>query len=342
MRQTKDLSVIFLPGHGQTKSLVVKWGAIYAAVATLSTIICLASNFVFITYPKKASELSLLSSAGTDRLSYLLGQQIAYIQAEEKVYAESSELLSKASIELEKKDKSIRGLVEIIPQYKTFKSTESKFIFKEQAKEEGLSEEGATVSAKAAAIISNMNEVVDEMSQTESKANLLKWARDHSPNAYPVEGGETRSHDPPFGWRIHPMWGSWDFHTGIDIEATMGEPIYAVADGEVTRAAWYGGYGKCIDILHQKGTKDKSKTASYAAEIISRYAHCDELKVEIGQQVKRGDLIGYVGSTGNSTGPHVHFEIVVDNHAVDPEEYIRDVLAYRAHKDNKGEQNGKK
>ncbi len=341
MRQTKDLSVIFLPGHGQTKSLVVKWGAIYAAVATLSTIICLASNFVFITYPKKASELSLLSSAGTDRLSYLLGQQIAYIQAEEKVYAESSELLSKASIELEKKDKSIRGLVEIIPQYKTFKSTENKFIFKEQAKEEGLSDEGAMVSAKAAAIIPRMNKVAEEMSQTESYANLIKWIRDHAPNAYPVENGEKRDHNPGFGWRIHPIWGSWDFHTGIDIEATMGEPIYAVGDGEVTRASWYGGYGNCIDILHLKGTKGKSETEGRAEEVLTRYAHCDELAIgiEVGKRVKQGDLIGYVGSTGNSTQPHVHFEIRVDDKPVDPEEYIRKVLSYKI---NKGEQNGKK
>jgi len=77
----------------------------------------------------------------------------------------------------------------------------------------------------------------------------------------------------------------------------------------------YGGYGRCIDILRRKDE----------GGIVSRYGHCDEIVVKEGDMVNRGDLIGYVGSTGTSTGPHIHFEITIYNRPTDPDEYIRNV-----------------
>lgn len=99
-----------------------------------------------------------------------------------------------------------------------------------------------------------------------------------------------------FGHRIHPIWGIRMFHSGIDISGSYGDPIYAVNDGRVIYSGWQSGYGKVIIIDHGNGMS-------------TLYAHCSVLLVGEGEQVKKGQLIGKIGSTGWSTGPHLHFEI---------------------------------
>lgn len=108
-----------------------------------------------------------------------------------------------------------------------------------------------------------------------------------------------------FGMRFHPILGYARLHSGIDFAAAMGTPIRAAADGEVLWASWRGGYGRCIILLHGGG-------------VATLYGHCSELLVQPGQPVKRGQLIGLSGSTGLSTGPHLHFEIRVHGQPVDP------------------------
>jgi murein DD-endopeptidase MepM/ murein hydrolase activator NlpD len=112
-----------------------------------------------------------------------------------------------------------------------------------------------------------------------------------------------------FGWRTHPILGIELFHTGIDIAAPYGTPIKAAAGGKVTMAAWYGGYGNCTIIDHGDG-------------LSTLYAHQSSFKVATGQSVAQGQLIGYVGSTGLSTGPHLHFETRVNGEPVDPMRYL--------------------
>ena len=104
-----------------------------------------------------------------------------------------------------------------------------------------------------------------------------------------------------------PRWGS--MHTGVDFAAYSGTKIYSWKSGKVTFAGWSGGYGNFIEVSHDDGT-------------ISRYAHCSKLNVSLGQIVKKGQTIGYVGSTGNSTGPHLHFEIKVNGNFVNPLSYL--------------------
>ncbi len=98
-----------------------------------------------------------------------------------------------------------------------------------------------------------------------------------------------------FGWRTHPLTGSRRFHSGIDIGAPSGTPVVATATGTVISAGWNGGYGKAIVIQHN----DSQQTL---------YGHLSEISVQPGQQIAQGSVIGLVGSTGNSTGPHLHFE----------------------------------
>ena len=104
-----------------------------------------------------------------------------------------------------------------------------------------------------------------------------------------------------------PRWGR--SHSGMDYAAPTGTPIYASDGGTVIRASFYGGYGNCIDIDHGNGR-------------VTRYGHCSALHVSVGDLVYQGQEIGLVGSTGNSTGPHVHFEVIMNGVAQNPRNYV--------------------
>lgn len=114
-----------------------------------------------------------------------------------------------------------------------------------------------------------------------------------------------------YGYRIHPIYGYSKLHTGIDITGSgaYGKPIFAIADGTVILSSYNGGYGNCIMVDHGKYNGNS---------IVSLYAHCASLYVGVGNTVKKGQQIGTVGSTGASTGPHLHFEIRVNGSTTDP------------------------
>ncbi|GAC1567039.1 MAG: peptidoglycan DD-metalloendopeptidase family protein [Vulcanimicrobiaceae bacterium] len=124
--------------------------------------------------------------------------------------------------------------------------------------------------------------------------------------AWPASGPITD----PFGMRMHPVTHEWRMHNGLDIGAPMGATITASAPGRVIYAGWEGGYGNTVIIDH-------GGTAS------TLYGHCSQLFVSEGQDVQQGQAIGAVGSTGVSTGPHLHFEIRIDGVAVDPSSRLR-------------------
>ena len=111
-----------------------------------------------------------------------------------------------------------------------------------------------------------------------------------------------------FGLRVHPITGEKKNHNGMDIAANSGTTVYAADSGQVVLAEWYGGYGNCIMIDHGNGYK-------------TLYGHLSYIGVSAGQNVSRGANIGQVGSTGNSTGPHLHFEVYKNGTRVDPEQY---------------------
>ncbi|MDR3589263.1 MAG: M23 family metallopeptidase [Negativicutes bacterium] len=126
-----------------------------------------------------------------------------------------------------------------------------------------------------------------------------------TPSIWPA-GGEVTSR---FGWRTAPYgWGS-DWHPGLDIANDYGTPIVATADGEVVFSGWYGGYGNMVQINHGYG-------------VVTVYGHCAQNLVNVGDQVKKGGVIAYMGSTGYSTGTHVHYEIRVNGTAVNPVNFL--------------------
>jgi murein DD-endopeptidase MepM/ murein hydrolase activator NlpD len=113
-----------------------------------------------------------------------------------------------------------------------------------------------------------------------------------------------------FGVRVDPFLGTPAMHTGLDLHGETGDPVRATADGTVVAAGWSGGYGRVVDIDHHNG-------------LTTRYAHLSSIDVRVGQSVKRGQIVGKVGSTGRSTGPHLHYETRLKGEAVDPQKFLR-------------------
>jgi murein DD-endopeptidase MepM/ murein hydrolase activator NlpD len=124
---------------------------------------------------------------------------------------------------------------------------------------------------------------------------------------WPVNGRVTSE----FGWRVHPISHARSLHAGIDIAAPTGAPVYAAADGVVVKSqsGWNGGYGNVVIVDHGSG-------------IMTLYGHNSSLASSYGQEVKRGDVIAYVGNTGNSTGPHCHFEVRVNGVPQNPRGWL--------------------
>jgi len=126
-----------------------------------------------------------------------------------------------------------------------------------------------------------------------------------TPKGWPVAGRISS----PYGYREHPKTGVRDFHSGMDIASEPGTPVKATADGIVSYAGWSGGSGNLVALEHGLGFS-------------TYYAHNRLVVVKIGQKVKRGDILSYLGSTGNSTGPHLHYEVWKEGRSLNPSTYI--------------------
>jgi murein DD-endopeptidase MepM/ murein hydrolase activator NlpD len=113
-----------------------------------------------------------------------------------------------------------------------------------------------------------------------------------------------------FGVRSDPFLGRPAMHTGLDFRAAMGDPVRATANGKVSSSGWAGGYGRMVEIDHGNG-------------LSTRYGHLSQINVKVGDFIKIGQVIGEVGSTGRSTGPHLHYETRIDGDAVDPQKFLR-------------------
>jgi murein DD-endopeptidase MepM/ murein hydrolase activator NlpD len=147
--------------------------------------------------------------------------------------------------------------------------------------------------------------VTETLDQIETKLqDQLAWISS-VPAVAPVKGLYTSG----FGYRQDPFTKRRAFHSGLDATAPRGQGVIATADGIITRSGWYGRLGKAVVISHGYG-------------ITTFYGHLSKTNVEPGEQVKRGDVVGFVGSTGRSTGSHLHYEVRVDGKPVDPMGYI--------------------
>ena len=127
------------------------------------------------------------------------------------------------------------------------------------------------------------------------------------PSGWPVIGGYVSS---VFGWRADPFTGRRTRHNGVDFAAPAGSAVRSVAAGIVTRAGYHSGYGRLVEVNHGNG-------------YVTRYGHNSKIVVEIGDKVRNGQTIAHVGSSGRATGPHVHFELELNGHLVNPARYLQ-------------------
>lgn len=146
---------------------------------------------------------------------------------------------------------------------------------------------------------------IEKYSEAETALNDLKDRLDHTPSIWPTKGWNSRG----YGMKEDPFTGYKQFHRGIDIANHSGTPIVATADGRVKAVGTYGQMGKMITIDHGYG-------------FVSRYGHLSTFEVKRGQRVKRGDVIAKMGSTGRSTGPHLHYEVWRNGQVMNPRDYI--------------------
>lgn len=127
------------------------------------------------------------------------------------------------------------------------------------------------------------------------------------PSRMPVEGVRLTS---DFGMRWHPVVGGRRAHKGVDLAGPIGTPVLATADGVISKAEWFSSYGLYVAIEH-------------GGALQTRYGHMSRLNVAAGERVQKGDVIGFIGSTGRSTGPHLHYEVRVSGQAVNPVPYMQ-------------------
>jgi Membrane proteins related to metalloendopeptidases len=164
----------------------------------------------------------------------------------------------------------------------------------------------------------SQQEIIDENEKLEAESNALrekirqiqasrKGGTVGTVSNWPVPGYYEISSS--FGWRTHPITGRRSLHTGIDVPAPSGRALHAVGAGDVIFAGWYGAYGNAVVIDHGRG-------------ISTLYGHQSQIAVREGQQVTQGQIIGYVGSTGFSTGSHLHFEVRINGNPTDPLQYF--------------------
>jgi murein DD-endopeptidase MepM/ murein hydrolase activator NlpD len=162
----------------------------------------------------------------------------------------------------------------------------------------GPSSPSASLADQTAAVSSRLSQIETQFSK---RSTLIA----QTPTVWPVHGVLNSG----FGVRADPFTGEPARHEGLDISTARSEPVLATADGVVVHSGWAGEYGKQVEIQHG----DRYETI---------YGHLEQTLVSPGQRVHRGDRVGLVGSTGRSTAPHLHYEVRVDGHAVNPLEYV--------------------
>ncbi|MFQ5831054.1 MAG: M23 family metallopeptidase [Candidatus Methylomirabilia bacterium] len=166
---------------------------------------------------------------------------------------------------------------------------------------------GAGLAEDLDFLVASVNEAGQSLRTLERLVSKAGKVLATLPSRWPVRGSVKSS----FGWRRSPWTSAREFHNGLDISAKRGTPIKAPAPGRVTFAGRRGDYGLTVILSHANAIK-------------TVYAHLKRLKVRTGQQVKRGQTIGLSGNSGRSTGPHLHYEIVVKGRAVNPRAYLWD------------------
>lgn len=266
----------------------------YIAAASAFSLVA-AGIYFFVSYSELKAKNEELSSKV---------QRYAEIQAKLNYYEEKTKIMEQKVKEIEMLDASLRQLLKGDPLLKEkFDKTSSRGLSSELASRSGVDREEALerledLELKLEEREKSMEELISALEQRISRIAA-------TPSIWPVQGNIT-SH---FGYRRSPFGKSVEFHDGVDIAAPYGSEVKAAADGQVIFSGYKSGYGYIVEIDHGYGH-------------VTAYGHLSKILVRKGQYVKKGQSIGRVGSSGRSTGPHVHYMVKVNGSAVNPVEYL--------------------
>ena len=234
-----------------------------------------------------------------DLLKRIIKQDYDLVQV---VLAEKAEIeRTKSSLE---KDKAVQAQQEA--KARAARDEREVKVAKRKALLDRMKNDKAIIDAQYDELMAASKQV-EEMLRRSSYATAAPAAVGGGSGAmlWPMAGPVTSE----FGWRVHPITGTQKFHSGVDIGGDYGQPIAAAQGGTVEYAGWISGYGNAVIISHGGG-------------ISPLYGHCQSLAVGVGQQVSQGETIAYCGSTGNSTGPHCHFEVRQGGEPISPYSYL--------------------
>lgn len=297
----REYTVMLVPHHGQSiKSLRVPIIAVKCTVAVLFAVLVCGAG-LFLDYR------STVQAANAERMELQRLREINSSQDEQiSQLAKATAVLQEDMNRLNKLDSELRRIVNNEVATETSRSG----IVRPSASRDGQG--GPAIKPGAGDLLKLVQDMQSNAKARESSLTNLKQALIErnarlaaTPSIWPADGDVTSR----FGWRSSPFGGGSDWHPGIDIANDYGTPIMAAADGQVIYSGWYGGYGRMVQIDHNNG-------------IVTFYAHNSENAVENGQWVKKGEVIAYMGSTGISTGPHVHYEVRVNGTAVNPANFL--------------------
>ena len=230
------------------------------------------------------------------------------LQATQDEQVQYQENLKYKAEELKSSEEQQKALQESLQAYQKEQKAEYERITSEMdTVSDQIAEQSRKEAAAAAAAAAKKKSGSSSSSSSSSAGNLSSATLTSGTFTWPLPGYTNNSS--AYGWRTHPIFGTRKFHKGEDIPAPTGTPIVAAASGTVTTAGWVSGYGNYTVINHGGG-------------VMTAYGHQSSINVSVGQTVTAGQTIGLVGSTGNSTGPHLHFEVYVNGSTQNPMSYF--------------------
>ena len=263
------------------------------------------------TYDREQLEKLVALKESIDLLLVTLQTEIAALDAEKKVLEEEKAVLDSYMLELSYSQQSLDAmLTNKVNALATLENQQNYTESQKAAAEQELKDQQAIFAYLSAVWEEQQKELqqsgVDANAETQK--TLDRIAADGG-FMWPLPGYKTVTSE--WGMRIHPITGENRLHDGMDISGYLvnGKPIVAAASGTVILSEYYWGYGNCVQISHGTG-------------VVTLYAHCSALAVNVGDVVSAGQVIGYVGSTGNSTGPHLHFSIFIQGESINPKIYL--------------------
>ena len=305
LKQTWTLR--FIAGESQ-KATIIKIKPMHIMVLLF---VAVCAFFVIVrdfNHKIKTSEnkIQTLKSANEQHLLHIEKLRAEKQQMAGLVDKQNLELAEKLR-DIEQKNSQIRKIVGLktsktdlaVSHRRVIKSNRSALVYKNMAKQTD------TIFKKIGSSEKEVNVIEKEAIAYKEEQIRKELARNSIPSIWPCQGYVSSE----FGMRIHPVYGYSRYHSGIDIATTYGEPIYSAAAGIVVESGYNGGYGYCIKIDHGNG-------------LSTLYGHCSSLLVNSGEYVSKGQIIAKIGSTGVSTGPHLHYEVLSGGVQIDPARYL--------------------